>query len=114
MAVPSVTIAQTFEVFEGGYCYWTNFLNVFSEKYGLILLMSLNMSSIQIFPELSRIYLDKISEIRSHVILRSVYHGACFRTLWFKWNCWFYSFYSHDNHPKLQILWSYFRSDTLR
>lgn len=32
IAVPSVTIAETFLVFEYGSFYWTSFLNVFYEK----------------------------------------------------------------------------------
>lgn len=80
MAVPSVTIAQTFEVFEGGYCYWTNFLNVFSEKYGLILLISLKFSSMEIFPESTKNYLDKIRGIRSHVLSKFFYHATYFQT----------------------------------
>jgi hypothetical protein len=80
MAVPSVTIAQTFEVFEGGFCYYTNFLKVFSEKYGFILLISLKFNSMQIFPELTQNYLDKIRGIRLRVLSKSFYHATYFQT----------------------------------
>ena len=50
IAVPSVTIAETFLDFEYGSSYFTIFLKVFSEKYGFSLYKSLKFSSIMIFP----------------------------------------------------------------
>jgi hypothetical protein len=81
MAVPSLTIAQTFEVFEGGYCYCTNFLNIFSEKKGFILLISLKFSSMQIFPELAQNYLDKIRGIRARALSKFFYRATYFQIL---------------------------------
>ena len=51
IAVPSVTIAETFLDLEYGSCYLTIFLKVFSEKYGFNLYRSLKLSSIMTLPK---------------------------------------------------------------